>query len=871
MRFVYPWFLLFLSVLPLVALLWLWLFRRSQRRLSSFIAPALQSKLMPPRSTSRFYLQYCLSLAGLMLLVFAVSRPQWGQKEEKVLTRGRNVVIALDVSRSMLATDVHPNRLERAKTDIMDLIDDLDGDRAALLAFRNKGSLVCPLTTDYAFLRQAVDGISPESAPRGETDLGDAIRKSLAAFDASEDEYNAILLISDGGDLKGDALKGAADAAARNIPIFTVGIGDVAGATIPDAKGHGVQQYQGKAVTTKLEDKTLSAIAAQSNGRYISLGTAGTAQTTLGSIYQKYLRQIAAKEQQEQLENRYQERYQLFLIPALILFLLAAWFSRGRLLGARVRMKTAAAAALVLLFAGLAEAQGTNGTETAEASAGQGTAEASAPAAPEEPVPPGRAGAREAQAMLRAGDYTNAAAAFLSAKRGAETEEGEDYQYNAAYAYYAASNYEAAAECLRPLLISKKNGAKAGEFLGKIMLELRDLPAATEPQEEAGEQPRQPKQPTETPEQKRLEALEEAAEAFQRALRDTPQDERRNRNLTRAVSPLGEARKAAHIAQVMKAHEGQGPQQLIPQMLQEQRAILTEARQVFTNDAATMIQQSEQLAKRQSENADLWIPVKQQIAQAVTNEQQRFEILRQMEATSDSMKGTVLSLQDANPDAALDAAESEPALFQFWKAVAEPRGLLAEDISCQTNAISSQNLPYYEKRDVQGEALQLTRLFRERFPDWAKNYQQQAQQNTNMPPFTAEDQAKIEKLAEEVERLQQPTGKDINGDPVVFTTAKKEAFEKLIEILKLMPPDPNQQQQQQNQQQQQQPQQQHEQQQQQEQKQEQKQEKQEQQRPQEPKDVQELLRRALEREKEHEEEKKERMRQAPALPSEKDW
>ena len=123
-------------------------------------------------------------------------------------------------------------------------------DRAALLAFRSKGSLLCPLTTDYSFLRQALDGVSPESAPRGETDLGDAIRKSLEALDPALDEYNAILLISDGEDLKGDALEAASDAAKRNIPIFTVGIGDSTGTTTGGTTGDTTGGTTGSTGTT---------------------------------------------------------------------------------------------------------------------------------------------------------------------------------------------------------------------------------------------------------------------------------------------------------------------------------------------------------------------------------------------------------------------------------------------------------------------------------------------------------------------------------------------------------------------------------------------------------------------------------------------
>ena len=127
-------------------------------------------------------------------------------------------------------------------------------------------------------------------------------------------------------------------AASRNIPIFTVGIGDLSGAPVPGEDGKGALLFKGAAVQSKLTEATLDAIAkASANGRYIPLGTAGTATTTLGSIYRRHLRALAAKEQQEQIENRYQERYQLFLFPAAACLLAAAWLSRGRLCGNRER------------------------------------------------------------------------------------------------------------------------------------------------------------------------------------------------------------------------------------------------------------------------------------------------------------------------------------------------------------------------------------------------------------------------------------------------------------------------------------------------------------------------------------------------------
>ena len=854
MRFVYPWLLLLLSAIPVIGVIWLWLFRRSLQRLALLIAPALQDKLMPARPKATFYVQFVLVLTGLTFLAFAAARPQWGRKDEKVFTRGRNLVIALDVSRSMLAADVHPNRLERAKTDIMDLIEDLKGDRAALLAFRSKGSLLCPLTTDYAFLRQALDGVSPESAPRGETDLGDAVRKSLEALDPALDEYNAILLISDGEDLKGDALAAAAEAAKRNIPIFTVGIGDTAGTTIPADSGKGYQQFKGTAVQTKLTEQTLSAIAKASNGTYIPLGTAGTANTTLGSIYRNHLRQIAAKEQQEQIENRYQERYQLFLFPAALCLLAAAWFSRGRLCGNRTRAVPAAMAAAMALSSLVPVQAQTNSVPDAQRST------LDAPASPSTNraavvVAPGRAGAREAQSWLGKGRFNDAAEGFLSAARGADMEEAESYRYNAAYAYYKAKDFDKGAETLRPLLTSRKNGAKAGELLGKLLMEKAKDKGPEDPAMKA-------------------EALEEAATAFQRALRDAPKDERRNRNLTRAVSPLPEARETSHIAKVLKEHGQTAPDQLLGTLLAEQRAILEEAPAIFTNDATRMISQAEALAKRQEKQADLWIPLKQHMLQAVTNQQQQALFAQQIELARDSMKGAVTALQDLLPEAASDTAQPEPLIYAFWKAVVLPPAALDEDIICQSNALRKIKARYLEDRDTQPEALLLTKLFRERFPDWAKQYQQQAQADTNMPPFTAEDQAKIEKIAAHAEKLQNEI---VEKKPQAQErlALQEQALKDLLEIRDLLPKQKGQGQQQQQPQQQEQKQDQQ-QQQQQEQKPEEQQQKQEEQKPEEqkkepPKDVQEVLRRALDREKEHENDKKEKMRKLPMSPSERDW
>ncbi len=322
MRFAYPYFLILVALVPLAGFFWSFLKAKREKALRRIT-------LNPPKAPLSGVQTACM-LVGLMLALFAAARPQWGKSLEKLSVRSRNVAIAIDVSRSMLAEDVRPNRLERAKADVADLIDSLQGDRCALIAFRRTGVTLCPLTTDRSFLRSALESLTPDSAPRGETDLGSAIRAALAALDPAADDHNAIILISDGGDLRGEALQSAELAKKRGIPIFTVGIGDPGhGATIPAAEGNGVQKHDGKPVIVKLESAALEAIAKASGGRYVPLATAGTAETTLGAIYRRFLRQVAAQEQNEE-ESRLGERYQLFLAPGLAFLLIGAALSKGR-------------------------------------------------------------------------------------------------------------------------------------------------------------------------------------------------------------------------------------------------------------------------------------------------------------------------------------------------------------------------------------------------------------------------------------------------------------------------------------------------------------------------------------------------------------
>ncbi|MDA0990052.1 MAG: VWA domain-containing protein, partial [Verrucomicrobia bacterium] len=332
MDFVHPKLLLLIWLVPLMAIWWVWSHKRQQQALDRFVAATMRHKLWPSKSALAMRVQIVAACLATAFAIVALARPQWGEREEVVYQHGRDLIIALDVSRSMLADDVRPNRLQRAKTDLLDLIRELRGDRAGLIAFRKQAINICPLTTDYAYLKQALDATGIDSAPRGETDIGNAIRVALDAFDTDSGGHRAIVLISDGEDLKGNAIEAAQEAAGKGVTIFTVGLGSRHGSTIPDqveASAHAL--YQNKAIVTKLDNDMLNAIAETTGGAYIPLETASTASTTLGTLYRDHLRNIAARDIEESLQRRRVDRFQWFLFPATLCWFVVLGFSRGRL------------------------------------------------------------------------------------------------------------------------------------------------------------------------------------------------------------------------------------------------------------------------------------------------------------------------------------------------------------------------------------------------------------------------------------------------------------------------------------------------------------------------------------------------------------
>jgi hypothetical protein len=308
-----------LWLVPAVGVL-LFLAQRSARR-AILRLTALRDRLAPV-DDGRRAAGAALFLVAISLIAVALARPGWDPRPMVVHQAGRDVVFVVDVSFSMLAEDVAPGRLERAKHAMLDAIPALDGDRVALVAFAGSTSIVCPLTRDYGFFRWAVEGLSTGSAETDGTLIGDAIRKvTVDVFDPREKRYKDLILLSDGEDQDSFPTQAAEAAGAQGVRIIAIGIGDEAqGARIPLADASGSRTYltwQGQEVVSRMQSGTLRDVAlATPGGRYLN---AATGSFDLGGIY----RQLIAGEMKRDLGpveiTRYPEKFQIFLLAALTL------------------------------------------------------------------------------------------------------------------------------------------------------------------------------------------------------------------------------------------------------------------------------------------------------------------------------------------------------------------------------------------------------------------------------------------------------------------------------------------------------------------------------------------------------------------------
>ena len=331
MRWHSPNLLWLLWLLPLLG--WL-LYRAHQKRLAAaraFATGAMRTRIVPQFPSSRTWTKSILLLLAIATSIVAVARPKYGAYFEQVSQQGVDLFVLLDVSRSMLAEDIAPNRLERAKSDIIDLLERIPTDRIGLIVFAGKAVPRIPLTNDHTFYRQMLRDVDVDTAPIGGSLIGDAIRAGLSAMPHRSDRDQIMVLITDGEDHDSFPLDAAKLAADRGVKIITVGLGDTNdGARIPEKSqrtGVGfVKDKQGKEVWSRMDESLLKKIALETSGAYIP---ARTMAYDLGQIYDDHLSNLTRSEMRTEKRKRYREQFQWFTAIAFVLLASESLIRRG--------------------------------------------------------------------------------------------------------------------------------------------------------------------------------------------------------------------------------------------------------------------------------------------------------------------------------------------------------------------------------------------------------------------------------------------------------------------------------------------------------------------------------------------------------------
>ncbi|MGA9453246.1 MAG: VWA domain-containing protein [Verrucomicrobiia bacterium] len=322
MRFAHPQLLWLLLVIPpaLLVFFW-WTWRQRQRLLTQFIQARLLSALTVGISPARRKIRLGCLILAVALLILALARPQYGYDLQKIEQRGLDVVVAIDTSKSMLAQDIAPDRLERAKLAALDLMQQAKADRLGLVAFAGDAFLECPLTIDDTAFRQSVEALDVNTIPQGGTAIAPAISAALAAFKEG-DHYKVLVLLTDGEDNvnEADALEAARNAAKDGLKIFTVGVGTAEGTLlrITDANGNSdyIRDPDGNVVKSHLNEALLRKIAGATGGFCLPLRP-----NTMDTLYQQGIAPLPESESQERLVRRYHEQFQWPLLAAMVLLL----------------------------------------------------------------------------------------------------------------------------------------------------------------------------------------------------------------------------------------------------------------------------------------------------------------------------------------------------------------------------------------------------------------------------------------------------------------------------------------------------------------------------------------------------------------------
>ena len=345
-QFQYTLFLILLVLVPVILFMYLYARRKKKRTIKKIGDPELVNQLMGRYNYRGFFLKFLLVSFAMALLVLALANLRLPKGTEKINRTGIDVMIAIDVSKSMLAQDIKPTRLDRAKQLLSRLIDKLGNDRIGIVIFAGKAYLQMPLTGDHTAAKMYLSSASTESVPTQGTVIGDALKMCYASFNTKEKKYKAVLLISDGEDHDETAVQTAGQMASEGIVINTIGIGSPEGAPIMDAEtGQMKTDAEGNTVISKLNEEALKSIAQKGNGIYMLYNNTEEVASNLAA-------QLATMDQRTVNDDsliNYKSFYQWFLALAL-LFLLIELFIREMKKTKSLKIKTPAAAVILVML-----------------------------------------------------------------------------------------------------------------------------------------------------------------------------------------------------------------------------------------------------------------------------------------------------------------------------------------------------------------------------------------------------------------------------------------------------------------------------------------------------------------------------------------
>lgn len=331
-RFAHSEYLNLLALLPALLVLFWFFIRMKRKALERFIHPSMSFRLAPTASQAKAVLKFSLLLLAVGCLVIGLANPQIGTRLEEVKQEGVDLFIALDVSTSMKAEDLKPNRLEKARLAIRNLIERLRGDRIGLVVFAGDAYTQFPLTTDYGAAYLFLDVVDSDVVPVPGTSIGAAIRRAVASFDFEATTAKVLVIITDGENTEGDAMEAAKEAAEKGVRIYAIGMGSPAGSPIPvyNAAGRQVdfkRDRSGTVVVTKLDEVSLQRIAEMGDGEYFR---ASNSQDELTAIYDD-INKLDKQEFGTTQFTDYEDRFQVFVGAALFLLLMELLLSETRL------------------------------------------------------------------------------------------------------------------------------------------------------------------------------------------------------------------------------------------------------------------------------------------------------------------------------------------------------------------------------------------------------------------------------------------------------------------------------------------------------------------------------------------------------------